>query len=425
MTASTVPIVTPDEAVQCVVNGSHIGLPIGIEATGLIDAIVRRAAVVGAVQVTACGPQQSWASLQGAVARGHATVVLDMITGAAGVSLADGHVAYGPTAFSALAAVAPPQRRSRFDVVPVVVSEPDQDGFVSLGHTPFNKLTYIEQSRRVLGEIDPNQRTMFGSARLHVSRFSALVQHSDGPNSYVPVRIPSQSDVAKQIAGWVRSLIPDGATVQVGPGKILSALAGFGVFDDADDLGIHAPVIDAALLPRVLAGQFPGSSKILNKGKVTTSGLLSMVDADLDAASRDPSIELHDMRYVVDIGRIALQHRMVAINGALGVDLKGQIASDSWGHRAFGGAGGQVEFSIGAALSRGGRSIVVLPSTALGGSTIVENFPTGTGVTVTSAWADTVVTEFGVAELRGGSANERREALIAIAHPDHRASLGQ
>ncbi|WP_156448218.1 acetyl-CoA hydrolase/transferase C-terminal domain-containing protein [Mycobacterium sp. NAZ190054] len=419
------PIVTPDEAVQCVGKGSHIGLPIGIEATDLIDAIVRRAGVVGGVEVTACGPQQSWASLQRAVAGGHATVVLDMITGAAGAALADGRVAYGPTAFSALAAPAPSQRRCRFDVVPVVVSEPDQDGYVSLGHTPFNKLTYIEQSRHVLGEIDSKQRDMFGSARLHVSQFSALVQHSGGPSSYAPARVPAQSDVARQIADWVRSLIPDGATVQVGPGKILSALAGFGVFDDANDLGIHAPVIDAALLPRVLAGHFPGSAKTVNKGKVTTSGLLSTVDADLDAASRTPSLELHDMRYVVDIGRIASQHRMVAINGALGVDLKGQIASDSWGQRAFGGAGGQVEFTIGAALSPGGRSIIVLPSTALGGSTIVENLPTGTGVTVTSAWADTVVTEFGVAELRGRSANERRDALIAIAHPDHRASLGQ
>lgn len=425
MTASTVPIVTPDEAVQYLGEGSHIGLPIGIEATDLIDAIVRRAAVAGPMQVTACGPQQSWAALQGAVARGHVTVVLDMITGAAGPSLADGKVAYSPTAFSALAAVAPPQQGSRFDVVPVVVSEPDRDGYISLGHTPFNKLSYIEQSRHVLGEIDPNQRNMFGSARLHVSRFSALVQHSSGPSSYAPVRVPSRTDVAKQIAGWVRPLIPDGATVQVGPGRIVSALAGFGVFDDANDLGIHAPVIDAALLPRVLAGRFPGSAKTVNTGKITTSGLVSTVDADLDAASRNPAFELHDMGYVVDIGLIASQHRMVAINGALGVDLKGQIASDSWGHRAFGGAGGQVEFSIGAALSRGGRSIVVLPSTALGGSTIVENFPTGTGVTVTSAWADTVVTEFGVAELRGRSAIERRDALIAIAHPDHRISLGQ
>jgi 4-hydroxybutyrate CoA-transferase len=196
-----------------------------------------------------------------------------------------------------------------------------------------------------------------------------------------------------------------------------------GVFEGKHDLGWHSEMTPPGIITAMRAGIITGARKTVNPGKLVTT-LLSVSPDELEGLDRDPNIELLDVTYVNDINVIAAHDNMVAINNAISVDLTGQIVSEAIGPVIRSGMGGQPEFAIGAFLSKGGRSITVLPSqTSSGISRICAQLEPGSFVTVPRYFADTVVTEWGVARLLGKSQRQRALELIAIAHPDHRAGL--
>ena len=309
--------------------------------------------------------------------------------------------------------------RMRVDVALVQVSPPDASGCVSLGVSVDVVRAAIDAATLVIAEVNPRMPRTFGDAALHVDRIDALVP-VDTP---LPELVPAPLDeVSRAIGHNVAALVPDGATLQVGIGRIpdavLSALA------DRRDLGVHSEMISDGVMRLALAGAINGRRKTLLPGKIVTSFVLGS-RALYAWANENPDLELRASNFTNDPLVIAQNRHMIAINGALAVDLTGQVAADTIGGRFFSGIGGQVDFMRGAARSAGGKPIVALPSTAKGGavSRIQGALEAGAGVVTSRGDVHYVVTEHGVADLWGKSVRERALTLVEIAHPDHRAEL--
>ena len=225
-----------------------------------------------------------------------------------------------------------------------------------------------------------------------------------------------------RVAENVAELVPDGATLQVGIGGIPNAvLARLG---DRHDLGIHSELCPDGVVELIEAGVINGARKTLHPGKVV-SGFVLGSRIIFDYIDDNPMFEFHRTSYVNDPFIIAQNDGMIAINSAIEVDLSGQVCADSIGAQPYSGVGGQLDFVRGASRARGGRAIIALPSTARRGSVsrIVPTLAPGAGVVTTRADVHDVVTEYGVAHLRGRNLRQRAEALISVAHPSFRAEL--
>jgi 4-hydroxybutyrate CoA-transferase len=233
---------------------------------------------------------------------------------------------------------------------------------------------------------------------------------------------PVLTAVERQLGANVASLIHDGDCLQVGGGAVPSAVAE--CLSDRHDLGIHTELFTDWMVDLMERGCINGSRKNSDTGKAVTSfcrGTQRLYDFIHD----NPQVEFHPIEYTNDPYRIGSIDNMVAINAAVQIDLSGQINSESLGLQQLSGTGGLVDFVRGAARSRGGRSIIALPSTALGGkvSRLVPMFEPGTTVSVLRTDAHWVVTEYGACNLRGMTLRQRALALIELAHPDFREAL--
>jgi acyl-CoA hydrolase/GNAT superfamily N-acetyltransferase len=310
-------------------------------------------------------------------------------------------------------------RRVRIDVALIQVSPPDAHGYVSLGVSVDIVRSAVESATTVIAEVNPRMPRTHGDSFFHVSRFAKLVP-VDAP--LLEHHAEPLDEVAREIGLHIARLIPDGATLQTGIGKIPDAvLAQLG---GHKDLGVHTEMFSDGVMRLVEAGVITGRRKTLLPGKLVTSFIMG--SQQLYAwAHENPAIEMRPSDYTNDPAVIASNDRMIAINGALAVDLTGQVASDTLGGRFFSGIGGQVDFIRGARRSRGGKPIIALPSTAQGGkvSRIQAALEPGTGVVTSRGDVHYVVTEYGVADLWGKNIRERALALINIAHPDFRAEL--
>lgn len=229
---------------------------------------------------------------------------------------------------------------------------------------------------------------------------------------------PETEAIGRHIAG----LIEDGSTLQLGIGSVPDAV--LGNLNSHRDLGIHTEMFSDGVMHLVEAGVITGARKTLHQGVIVSSFVLG-TRALYDFVDGNPQVELHPADYTNDPDVIAAHDRMVAINGALSIDLTGQVVADSLGPRFYSGIGGQVDFIRGAARSRGGKPIVCLPSTARGGtvSRICAELEPGSGVVTTRGDVHWVVTEFGARNLHGKTIRERAEMLIDISHPAFRAQL--
>jgi 4-hydroxybutyrate CoA-transferase len=230
----------------------------------------------------------------------------------------------------------------------------------------------------------------------------------------------------RAIARHLAPLISDGDCVQIGVGEPSSLMVGLGVFDGKNDLGMHTELIAPGTAGLVEKGILNGKYKNQLPGIVAAAAWSGGSDADFEIIRDNPSFQLFDPEFILDVRRIAANDRQVSINNALSVDLTGQINSESvFGARMINGTGGQPENHIGAFLSKGGKAITLLPATALDGvvSRIVPQLEKGSLVTIPRFYADMVVTEYGVARLLGKSHRERAHELIAVAHPDFRDEL--
>jgi len=299
------------------------------------------------------------------------------------------------------------------DVVLMQVSPPDAHGFVSLGTTVDCTLTAARCATTVIAEVNQRMPRTHGDTAVHIGRISAIVE-SDRPLLEMQTEPPTALDMG--VARNVASLIPEGATLQTGIGGIPEAV--LRCLDDKRDLGVHTEMCTDGIIDLMEAGIINGERKTLHRGKAVAAFVLG-TQRLFDFIRDNPSFEFRSISYTNDPFVVAQNDRMVAINGALQVDLTGQVCADSMGTRPYSGIGGQIDFIRGAARSKGGVPIIALPSTARGGtvSRIVPVLEPGAGVVTSRADVHYVVTEHGVAYLHGKTLRERAEALIAIADP--------
>jgi len=305
------------------------------------------------------------------------------------------------------------------DTVLVNVSRPDAHGFVSLGTSVIAMPAAIRAANTVIAQLNAAMPRTLGDSFIHVDEIDLAVEVDIPPYERLPAPI---GEAERRIGGYVAGLVPDGATLQLGIGAIPAAVA-LGL-DGKRDLGIHTEMFTDVVVDLVEAGVVTGAAKDLNRGKIVSTFLMGTKRL-YDFVHDNPMVEMRPVEYTNDTSVIRRLRRMIAINSAIEVDLTGQVVADSIGHRLYSGIGGQMDFMRGAALAPEGRAIIALPSTAVGGtrSRIVAELQPGSGVVTSRGHVQTVVTEHGIAELRGRSIADRARALIAIAHPDFRADL--
>lgn len=299
------------------------------------------------------------------------------------------------------------------------VCPPDEDGYVSLGTNADyieSTLSYCEVKIAQVNKFVP--RT-FGKARKHISAFDCFVE-CDEPLPEVPS--PALTDVERQIGANCASLIHDGDCLQLGIGGIPNAICE--QLKNKKDLGLHSEMVGDGVVDLIESGVINNSKKTLHPGK-TVLGFAFGTRRLFDFIDNNPDIEMYPIEYVNHPMIIALNNNMVSVNSCIQVDLMGQVVSDTIGIDQFSGVGGQVDFVRGATMSRGGRSIIAMPSTARGNtiSKIVTKITDHSAVTTTRNDVNYIVTEYGVAQLKGKTMKDRARELIKIAHPNFREEL--
>jgi acyl-CoA hydrolase len=305
------------------------------------------------------------------------------------------------------------------DVALIQVSPPEAHGFCSLGVGVDTTLTAARHARTVIAEVNEQMPRTMGDTFLHVSAIDAMVR-TNRPLLELPRR--PVTEIERRIGRNVADLVEDGATLQMGIGGIPDAVLLH--LREKNDLGVHSEMFSDGIVDLVKLGVITCYRKTLHPNKIIASFMLGTREL-FDFVDYNPLIELHPVHYTNDPFVISQNERMTAINGALQVDLTGQVCSDSIGRTFFSGFGGQTDFIRGAARARRGKPIIALPSTARGGSLsrIVPVLDAGAGVVDTRADVHYVVTENGVAHLFGKTVRERAAELIRVAAPQFREWL--
>ncbi len=334
------------------------------------------------------------------------------------------------------------------DVALIQVTPPDIHGRCSLGISVDIVKAAAANAGLIIAQVNPRMPWTLGNSFLSVLDLDILVP-VDEPLVEVPTGISARTanpaggrppypspatlaseepatepsdEVVRAIGQNLASLVEDGSTLEIGIGTIPQSVVPY--LKNKRDLGIHSELVTDSIIELVEAGVVTGAQKSTDRGKIVTT--LAIGSRRLyDYVHNNPLFSFNPTEYVNDPVVIGQQNKMVAINTALEVDLTGQVCADSLGTRFYSGAGGQADFNQGAGRSPGGRAIIALPSTAEGGkvSRIVATLRPGAGVVTTRTAVHYVVTEYGIAYLRGKSVQERVMALITIAHPDFREEL--
>ena len=312
------------------------------------------------------------------------------------------------------------------DVALIHVSTPDEHGFCSLGVEVGLTKSAAESARVIVAEVNEQMPRTLGDAFIHVSRLNHIV-----PVNYpIPEhKMTAEGDmnIIQGIAGHVASLIPDGATMQLGIGSIPDAVLKF--LMDKRDLGIHTELFSDGVIDLVNAGVLTNARKSLHPGKIV-AGFILGTQKLYDWVNDNPMVEMHPTEYVNDPFIIAQNERMVAVNSAIEVDLTGQVCADSIGPKLYSGVGGQLDFIYGASRSKGGVPVIALPSAAVmrdgaSISKITAMLKPGAGVVTSRNHVRFIVTEYGIADLYGKTIRQRAQALINVAHPQFREDLAK
>lgn len=295
----------------------------------------------------------------------------------------------------------------------------EKSGFFNLGLSNVYEHDVLELADQVILEVNPRVPVLHGETQVPVSKADMVVEYED-ELPVIPVPEPSKTE--ELIAGHIAELVDDGATLQIGIGGIPNAVAK--LLNTKRDLGIHTEMFTESMIDLFEAGVINNSRKSLWPGKfVCTFGLGTQ--RMYDWMADNPGVLILRGRYVNDPYVIAQNDNMVSINTALSVDMTGQVSSESLGPVQFSGTGGQLDTHRGAGLSKNGKGIIALRSTAKKGtiSTITPMLAQGSNITVPRQDLDMVVTEYGVARMRGRTVSARAKSLIAVAHPDFRDEL--
>lgn len=301
----------------------------------------------------------------------------------------------------------------------VHLSPPDEHGYCSFGVEVGLSKSPAESAEIIVAEINNQMPRTLGDSFIHVSDIDYIVP-VDYPLPELAMGDGNPSEKVEKMAQFIAELIPDEATMQMGIGAVPDAVLKY--LYDKKDLGIHTELFSDGVIDLVEAGVITNNKKTLHPGKIIAGFILGSKRL-YEWVHNNPLIEFLRTEYVNDPFVISRNHRMVAINSAIEVDLTGQICADSIGTKLYSGVGGQLDFVYGASRSQGGVPIIALPSTAKDFSRIVPTLKPGAGVVTTRNHIQYVVTEYGVAHLYGKTIRERALALINISHPDFKDDL--
>ena len=301
----------------------------------------------------------------------------------------------------------------------VMVSPPDEHGYVSFGTTVDYTKGTTDHCEIVIAQVNKFMPRTFGNSFKHVRDFTCFVEIDEPLPEVKTVNI---SDVEMEIGKNCASLIKDGDCLQLGIGGIPNAVCA--QLKDKKDLGLHSELVGDGVVELLEEGIINNKKKNVNRGRSILGAAFGSEILN-NYINNNPAVEMHPIDYVNNPGEIAKNDNMVSINSCLQVDLLGQVVSDTIGLSQFSAVGGQVDFVRGATMSKGGRSIIAMPSTARKGtvSRIVPLITEGSAVTTPRNDVNYVVTEYGIAQLKGKTLKERAKALIMIAHPAFRPHL--
>ena len=310
------------------------------------------------------------------------------------------------------------QRTTGCSLMLAAVAPPDRHGYFSLG-------THADYAAALIGEVpffvEVNHRMprTYGENQVHVRQVVGWCE-ADYPLSELPARTPRGAD--REIAGYVAERIPDGATLQAGIGSIPNEV--LGLLRGHKDLGVNSELLSDGFVELIERGVITGTRKRNHRNKVVATNALGSHRL-YEFVDKNPGVEFWPVDHTNDERSIAGEESFVAINATLEVDFLGQCASESLGSEYWSSSGGQPDFARGALFSEHGQSFIVLRSTTADEATsrIVAQLHPGAAVTTFKNTVDRVVTEYGVAELRGSSIRERTRRLISIAHPKFRDEL--
>jgi len=305
------------------------------------------------------------------------------------------------------------------DVALIQVSPPGEHGFCSLGIAVDIVKAAAANAKAVIAQVNPRMPRVLGDSYIHIRDIDAIVEHEEELLEMPP---PLMNETAHRIGKHVAKLIEDGSTIRAGVGSVSNAA--LYSLEGKKDLGVHTDMLTDGYLHLVERGVITNSRKTLHPKKIIASFCMGSRKL-YDFVHNNPMVEFHPIEYTNDFSVISKNEKMVSINSGLQVDLSGQVCADSMGYTIYSGVGGSVDFIRGAKLSRGGKNIIVLPSTTLDGkeSRIVPHLSEGAGVVNTRGGVHYIVTEFGAVNLHGKTVRERALALIDIAHPKFHGDL--
>lgn len=406
------------DAIRVVKNGDTIVVPTAVgEPPALLTALSEARRDFRDVQISQILPVRKYGYLDPETTEHvrHSAYFFSGVTRPGGQA---GWIDYIPAFFSELPALIN-RNLSPADVVFSLVSPMDEHGYFSLSLAPDYTMAAIAKARAVVLEVNPNVPFANGNCHIHISQVTALTESED---PILEVGLPKIGPVQEAIGKYVAEMIPDGATLQIGYGGIPDAVVM--QLTHKHDLGIHTEMVGDGIMTLVEAGVITNRKKNYHPGKMLATFALGSKKL-YQFMHRNPSLEMHPVDFTNDPFLAGQNDNLHAINATMQIDFIGQCGSESLGFAPYSGTGGQSDFVRAANRSNGGKAFIVLPSTAKNDtiSRIVPTLSPGTHVTTSKNDINYVVTEYGVAQLRGKTAQQRCAALIGIAHPDFRGEL--
>lgn len=420
-------LTTPEQAVAGITSGDIVGVsPYTTTPHTLAGALIARAkaGAIGRVRIDHPASLSPW--LQGT--NGVFDLHDNYATPFNRQACHDGEMEYLPVA-AWKSHEAPAGFTDAPDVYMVPVSPPNENGYCSFGPGVWLSGTLCRNAKTVIAEVHEDFIRTGGENYVHIDQIDAFVEGTT-PTGTLPPPPPNdeESAVVEVICTLVANeLINNRDTVQMGVGTVSASLGLF--LGDKEDLGVQTELITGGIVDLVKKGVVTGKYKNLHRYKVVGSALVALSRAEMEEIHENPVFELYDFGYTDDLRRLIQVENFVTVNNALVVDLTGQVSAESLGYKMFTGVGGQTVFMIAGAYSPGGKSVSVVPSSSVPTATgkrvsrIVPVLEPGGVVTVPRTFVDYVVTEQGIATLKGKTLKERAREMVSIAHPDFRPGL--
>ncbi|MDQ7097067.1 acetyl-CoA hydrolase/transferase C-terminal domain-containing protein [Desulfosporosinus sp. PR] len=411
-------LTTAEEGIKLVQDGDFLIVPTGVgEPPALLTALSEHRREYHDVKVCQILPLRKFGYLDPETVENvrHLAFFLGGPTRAGGQQ---GWIDYIPSYFSEMPRMFQDGLFSA-DTVFALASPMDDFGYFSISLGTDYTIAAIEKARTVVLEVNPNVPFANGNNLVHISKVTAVIE-DDTP--LTEVGLPTIGPVQAAIGKYVAGLIDDGSTIQIGFGAIPDAVVM--QLTNKHDLGIHTEMFGDGILTLIESGAVTNLKKNYLPGKVVATFALGSKRL-YNFMHRNPQLEMHPVDFTNDPWLAGKNDNLISINASMQVDFLGQCCSESMGWTPYSGTGGQADFVRAANRSKGGKSFIVLPATAKDGkiSRITPMLTSGSAITTSKNDVNYVVTEYGVAQLRGKSAKQRAQALIAIAHPDFREEL--